>query len=197
MKGGKKYKSGRQVETKVEFHEVDWAEGQTVGRVLKALGDRNLLVFCNDTKERICHIRGAIHKRVRITVGDVVLLSLRSEGMNVVHSTQTDKGDILVKYEREHHKQLKSIPGVNPALFTNIEVMDSRQRAAGISAESYDDGIEFDYGSDDSDEEGETTEDGKKREEKKQAEEAKRAAARSTKTAAAVNDDDTVNIDAI
>ncbi len=196
MKGGKKYKSGKQVETKIEFHEVDWAEGQTVGRVLKALGDRNLLVFCNDTKERICHIRGAIHKRVRITVGDVVLLSIRAEGMNITHSTQKDKGDILVKYEREHHKQLKSIPGVNPALFTHIEVLNSRQRAEGISADSYDDGIEFDYGSDNSDEEGDASEDGKKREEKKQVEEAKRAAARSSKTAAAA-DDDSVDIDAI
>ena len=198
MKGGKKYKAGKQVETTSEFYEVNWSDGQTVGRVLKALGDRNLLVFCNDTKERICHIRGAIHKRDRITVGDIVLLSIRADGMNVTQSTQKDKGDILIKYEREQHKNLKKLPGVNPSLFTAIEVLNPSQRAAGITPQMSEDGIEFDYGSDgDSDEENkDASEDGAKREEKKLAEEAKRAAARSAKTAT-INEDDSVDIDAI
>lgn len=197
FKGGKKYKAGKQVETKVDFYDVNWSEGQSVGRILKPLGDRNMLVFCNDGKERICHIRGAIKKSQRITVGDLVLISIRAQEMNATQSTQKDKGDILVKYEREQYKQLKKFPGVNATLFTNIEVLDSRQRAAGISPDMHEDGIEFDYGSDgDSSDEGNSSEEGVKREEKKQVEDAKRATARTAKTAA-VNDDDAVDIDAI
>lgn len=198
FKGGKKYKSGKHTEVKLDFYEIDWSSGQSVGRILKPLGDRNMLVFCHDNKERICHIRGAIKKSQRITVGDLVLISIRAQGMNATQTTQKDKGDILVKYEREQHRQLKKL-GVNPSLFTNIEVLDERQRASGVNPQISEDGIEFDYGSDsvDSDsEEGDTSEEEKNREEKKQVEEAKRTTARTAK-AMIVNEDDSVDIDAI
>jgi translation initiation factor 1A len=199
FKGGKKYKAGKQTETKAEFYEVDWSSGQSVGRILKPLGDRNMLVFCHDNKERICHIRGAIKKSERITVGDLVLISIRAQEMNVTQSTQKDKGDILVKYDREQHRQLKKL-GVNPALFTNIEVMDSKQRASGQTPQMAEDGIEFDYGSDDDSdddsESGDSSEEDAKREVKKRVEETKRATAREAK-AVTVNEDDSIDIDAI
>lgn len=199
VKGGKKYKAGKHTETKLEFYEVDWEAGQSVGRILKPLGDRNMLVFCHDNKERICHIRGAIKKSERITVGDLVLISIRAQEMNVTQTTQKDKGDILVKYDREQHKQLKKL-GVNPALFTNIEVMDSKQRASGKTPQMTEDGFEFDHGSDNESENdsesGNSSEEDAKREAKKRAEEAKRATARDAK-AVTVNEDDSIDIDAI
>jgi translation initiation factor 1A len=199
FKGGKKYKAGKHTETKAEFYEVDWSAGQSVGRILKPLGDRNMLVFCHDNKERICHIRGAIKKSERITVGDLVLISIRAQEMNATQSTQKDKGDILVKYEREQHRQLKKI-GVNPALFTTIEVLNPKQRAEGVNPQTNEDGIEFDYGSDEddsSDEDGNSSEEEKKRDDKKRVEETKRAAARTNKVTSSGADDDTVDIDAI
>lgn len=199
-KGGKKFKSGKHTETKLEFYDVDWEAGQSVGRILKPLGDRNMLVFCHDNKERICHIRGAIKKSERITVGDLVLISIRAQEMNVTQTTQKDKGDILVKYDREQHRQLKKL-GVNPALFTTIEVLNPKQRAEGINPQMSEDGIEFDYGSDgdesDSDSEsGDSSEEDAKREAKKRVEETKRATAREAKTVT-VNEDDSIDIDAI
>lgn len=190
------------MDTKLDFYDVNWSEGQSVGRILKPLGDRNMLVFCNDNQERICHIRGAIKKSQRITVGDIVLLSIRSQEMNASQSTQKDKGDILVKYEREQYKQLKKFNGVNATLFTNIEVLDSRQRALGVNPQMSEDGIEFDYGSngeDSSDEDGKSSEESAKREEKKRLEDTKRAAARTQKVGdvAGGGEDDSIDIDAI
>jgi translation initiation factor 1A len=195
-KGGKKYKSGKHTEKKVEFYEVNWDEGQSVGRILKALGDRNMLVFCNDNKERVCHIRGTIKPSERITVGDLVLISIRSQEMNMTQSSQKDKGDILLKYDRDHHKQLKKL-GVNPVLFTSVELLDAKQRAEGKTKQLVDDGFEFDHESDtESSEEGGSSEEEAKREAKKRVEETKRATAREAK-AVTVNEDDSIDIDAI
>ena len=184
FKGGKKYKSGKGMETKADMHEINEADGQMVGRVLKGLGDRNMLLYCNDGKERIAHIRGGLRKKVaRIEIGDVVLFSVRSleEG-----SAMKDRGDILAKYEREVHGQLKKLPGINPSLFVNIE------RGGSGAVQADEDGFEFDYGSGE-EEEGEGGEgDGAAREKRKEAEEKKRAAARDTKQLG-----DELNIDAI
>jgi translation initiation factor 1A len=180
----------------VEFYEVDWESGQSIGRILKPLGDRNMLVFCNDNKERVCHIRGTIKPSERITVGDLVLISIRSQEMNMTQSSQKDKGDILLKYDREQHKQLKKL-GVNPVLFTSVELLDAKQRAEGKTKQLVDDGFEFDNASDtESSEEGGSSEEEAKREAKKRVEETKRATAREAK-AVTVNEDDSIDIDAI
>ncbi len=192
MKGGKKYKSGKHAETKVEVHEINEDDGQMVGRVIKNLGDRNMMVYCNDGKERVSHIRGGLRKKVaKIEMGDIVLVSLRSMEKG---SPLENRADILAKYERETHGILKKTNGINPSLFLTVETMDSRTRAAGG-----DDGFEFDYGSGGEEEEGaaggaETA--AAAREKRKEAEEKKRAAARSAKNG---GDDDggAINIDDI
>ena len=195
FKGGKKYKSGKGTETKADLHEINAEDGQMVGRVLKSLGDRNMLIYCNDGRERIAHIRGGLRKKVaKIEVGDVVLISLRSteEG-----SALKDRGDILAKFERETHSQLKKQDGINPSLFLNIETWDTRQRAAGFKPED-DCGFEFDQESENEDEAaaalGGMTAEGA-REKRKEVEEKKRAAARSTKQG--IDGDGDINIDDI
>jgi initiation factor 1A len=55
-------------------------EDQQYGRVLRALGDRRMLCFCNDGVDRICKIRGKLCRgpgKQRIEVGDIVILSFR------------------------------------------------------------------------------------------------------------------------
>ena len=196
LKGGKKYKSSKGGETVAEFHEIDASEGQSVGRVVKKLGDRNFMLWCNDGVERIAHVRGKMRKRVWIDVGDIVLYSERGENLQVVNSNKsTDRGDILAKYDRGVYSQLKKYPGVNPKLFTNVETLDDAQRAAGGEDDF---GFTFDAGGE-SDEEGDGEPTAAQRAAKKTEEEKKRAAARNTKLVGggASAGDDEVDIDAI
>jgi len=192
FKGGKKYKSGKHTETKVEIHEINEADGQMIGRVIKNLGDRNMMVYCNDGKERVSHIRGGLRKKTaKIEIGDIVLISLRSIDPG---SPLENRGDILAKYERETHGQLKKMKEINPKIFLTVET-------TGTKVEN-DDGFEFDYGSGDEKEDDEDDKDDpesaeKKREKRKEAEEKKRAAARSVKQSAGDDDGGGINIDDI
>lgn len=176
--GGKKYKSSKHGEGGAEFHEI--GEGQTVARVIKNLGNRNLMVYCNDNEERMAHIRGGLRKKeARIEVGDLVLISLRGDGMRVLgdDADAKNRGDILAKYEREVHSILKKTAGVNRKLFTPLERMDERSRAAAYNENEDDIGFTFEEKSDDEEEE---QEDGLNKEEIAKAREA-RAAMRAKK----------------
>lgn len=130
--GGKNYKKSKHGDDdNVVF--IERQEDQQYGRVVRVLGNGNMLIYCNDNKERICHIRGAIRKRVWINLGDVVLVSLRDFG-------EADRGDILAKYEPKHYSKLKKEPGVNAILFNNLE-----GKGATGPEEEDDEGIEFDH----------------------------------------------------
>ncbi len=168
--GGKKYKAGKGGNELVEMHEIDWDGGQMPGRVIRNLGDRNLLIYCNDNIERICHIRGGLRKgSCFLEVGDIVLLSVRSEGMRASEGTTKLKGDILDKFARETHRLLKRDENVNDRLFVNIEQMDARQRAdKDHMGEDNDIGFIIEHGSD-SEEEDDEDETGKTSEEMKAA----------------------------
>jgi translation initiation factor 1A len=193
--GGKKYKAGKHdASSKAELHEIDASQGQMIGRIIKGLGDRNMLLYCNDGKERIAHIRGGLRKKVaKLETGDIVLFSLRAEGMNATQGKVLDKGDILAKYEREVHSQLKKMEGVNPRLFTQVEIMDVKQRASGIIPVD-DCGFDMD-GSEDEEEDDEDSELLKEeRLKKKTAEEMKRSNERFVKN---VGKEDDIDIDAI
>jgi len=122
LKGGKKYKAGKHSDTKAEFHEI--GEDQMVARVLKHLGDRNVLVYCNDGKDRIAHIRGGLSKKKAfIETGDLILISLRTTGLDTDNKKQ-DRGDVLAKYDHELLGQLKKVEGINKNLFLQMETMD-------------------------------------------------------------------------
>jgi translation initiation factor 1A len=177
FKGGKKYKSSKHSEGNAEMHEI--CEGQTIGRVIRVLGNRNMLVFCNDNKERLAHIRGGLRKKEAcIEVGDIVLVSLRGDGMRLCQESNgdtKDKSDLLAKYEREVHSQLKKVAGVNKKLFLQLEKMDERSRTAPMTAEEEDFGFVFEQDSEDEDEEI-SDEEGKDKEEIAKAREARRKA---------------------
>jgi translation initiation factor 1A len=74
-------------------------EGQTYGKITKLLGSCRMMVSCADGVERMGHVRGALHKRVWVGVGDIVLVSLRS--------FQDKKGDILYKYSYDELSLLR------------------------------------------------------------------------------------------
>lgn len=123
--GGKKYKSSKHSEPKgkTEFVEVDESDGQMVGRVMKLLGQRRALIYCNDAVQRICKIRGKIAKRVWIHAGDVVLISLREMGgaTSVQEDVSQERGDILAKYEPEVYSRLKKEYNLNEKLFVQTD----------------------------------------------------------------------------
>lgn len=196
LQGGKKYKAGKHVQVASLYHEIDKAAGQMVGRVLKNLGDRNVMVYCNDNRERLCHIRGGLSKKkCLIEVGDIVLISIRAEGMECTQGDSLDRGDILTKYAREWYSQLKKEPGINTKLFKQLELMDARQRAMR-DVEEDDCGFIIEEASESEDEkDGEDEESKEDRKKKKDAAEKKRAEARQQKETARAGDGDTSDVD--
>jgi initiation factor 1A len=44
---------------------------------MKMLGNGRLTAFCFDGKNRLCHIRGKLRKKVWINTGDIILVGLR------------------------------------------------------------------------------------------------------------------------
>jgi translation initiation factor 1A len=115
--GGKKYKKTKHVSEVPVF--VEAKEDQMYGRVIQVLGNRNTLTFCNDNIIRLCHIRGSIRKDMWISVGDIVLISIRDFLCDKRDKYQ--KGDILYKYDRDLYSKLKKEEGINIKLFLNIE----------------------------------------------------------------------------
>lgn len=98
-KGGKKYKKKKtvtDVERPLEFK----IEGQEYCQVVKLLGNCRLEGQCFDGKTRLCHIRGSMRKKVWLTSGDIVLVSLRD--------FEDAKCDVILKYTVKEARNLKS-----------------------------------------------------------------------------------------
>jgi translation initiation factor 1A len=126
-KGGKGYKKKKKVSGPVEPIYIERAADQQVARVVRLLGNRNVLCYCNDNRLRICHICGRMKGRVWIEPGDVVLISVRDterEGTG-----DANRGDILAKYPVEHLYKLRREKGVNEKLFMKLETMDGMNLA--------------------------------------------------------------------
>jgi len=161
-KGGKKYKSTKGAEETIDYHEI--GKDQYVGKVIRSMGNSQVLVYCNDDKVRLCHMRGSLKKkRIFINVGDIVLLSLRELGAgltgakgNLVKSKEIsiEKGDILAKYNPEIHNKLKREPSVNPRIFLTADMLINN--SAGLPS---DDDIEFEFESDEKEDSQEDSDD--------------------------------------
>ncbi len=100
-KGGKgqksKKKSGSEPSAKRDL--VIKEEGQEYAQVLRMLGNGRLEAYCYDGKNRLCHIRGKMRKKIWIAQGDTVLIGLRD--------FQDDKADVIHKYTPDEARQLK------------------------------------------------------------------------------------------
>jgi translation initiation factor IF-1 len=127
------------------------------------------MLYCNDNKERIGHIRGGLSKKkATIEVGDIILYSNRADGLG--SSTTKERTDILEKYNHDIIHDLKKQPFVNPKLFLQLE-----RRTELIGDIKPDEAFEFDVVSEDESVDSET------RTAAKNVEEKKRSYARNTK----------------
>lgn len=156
LTGGKNYKKSKQTGSIVKPF-LEKGADQLYARILRNLGGRNMLVYCNDNKVRLCHICGAMKKFNWLNVGDLVLVSLRDfEKKPEVGSKEYEKGDILAKYDSEHISRLKKMPDINPKLFMQLETVDGKilaelgdkykeQGKALLPGEEDDGGIVFEH----------------------------------------------------
>ncbi len=138
--GGKGYKKGKGAgDTAPEFPEP--GEGTLFARVLRTLGNCRIIAYCNDNERRICHIRGAMRKRVWINAGDVILVSTRDFEGGLGGGAGADTGDalskkfenadVLAKYDPKHYARLKKEPGFNTQLLVELEKIDFDANGVG------------------------------------------------------------------
>ncbi len=131
-----------------------------------------MLVYCNDNKIRLCHICGGMKKSSWLTVGDLILVSLRDFEKKPEPGSKDryEKGDILHKYDPDHLGKLKKVPGINAKLFMQLETMDGTILAAigekenatrGTKLQDDEGGIEFDRGDGEDDDEEASDDEGK------------------------------------
>jgi translation initiation factor 1A len=131
MKGGSGYKKKKKGGGDEEAIIIaDMADDQMFGRVTKILGNCNLLVYCEDNRERICHIRGKMRSRMFVHTGDIVILSTRDFEKDT--SSKIPRGDICHKYDAKHHSALrKKFPDMNPLLFMIVDAHGTKQSNEG------------------------------------------------------------------
>jgi initiation factor 1A len=142
IKGGKSYKKTKHGVEDSVF--IGRAPDQMYGRVIKNLGGMNLLVFCNDNYERICHIRGSMQRRGRLREGDIVILSLRdfyNGGTKLVSGKE--RGDIVTVCEPKFYSHLRKDETINQKLFIVLEVLEEKSRKA--LPEASEGGFDFGY----------------------------------------------------
>ena len=125
IKGGKNYKKSKNTPDDPIFIEAE--AGQLHGRIVRNLGNSNMLVYCSDNKRRICHIRGAIRKKMWLGVGDIILVSVRE--FVKTDPGEFERGDILTKYDPAFFGRLKKTAGFNLRLFMDLEKLSDTSDA--------------------------------------------------------------------
>merc|ERR1719420_2821048 len=126
---GKNRRRGKNENEPVKRELIFKEDGQEYGQVLRMLGNGRLEAMCFDGTKRLCHIRGKMRKKVWVCQGDIVLVSLRD--------FQDEKGDIIVKYNADEARNLKTY-GELPE---NVKINETE-----VCEDLSDDGVEFDEG---------------------------------------------------
>ncbi len=165
QKGGKNYKKSKHATPQKATLALPEAD-QIFGRVIRNLGQRRMLVFSNDNKIRMCHIRGAMRRGSSwITIGDIVLISRRDFEKLPEKAGEYENADIISRYDKDLTNDLKKVPGINPKLFMQIESVDAKLLSDIISKKfeelkpEDDTGIEFAESSEEEEEDEEGKED--------------------------------------
>lgn len=130
-KGGKSFKKGKKVDTKSEL--IFKEDGQEYAQVLKLLGSSRLTVLCTDGKERLCTIRGKLVRRAWVSVGSIILVSLRD--------FEEGKCDMIHKYSDEEARNLRAYN----ELPHNMKLMADEGDGGGVAAIEDNDDIQFDF----------------------------------------------------
>jgi initiation factor 1A len=208
QKGGKNYKKSKHA-TPMKAQLFLPEQDQIFGRVIRNLGQRRMLVFSNDNKIRMCHIRGSMRRGSSwISVGDIVLITRRDFEKASEKSTDYENADIIARYDKDLVSDLKKVEGINPKLFMQIETADGKILNE-ICSKKYDDlqdkdddgGIEFAESSDEEDNEDESEETKNEKKEKGKrgwkAERSKQEGKQIDNDVHERNNDDDINIDDI
>jgi len=100
-KGGKNRRRGKNENDVLKRELIKKDDvNQAYAQVQKMLGNGRLMAFCFDGKQRLCHIRGKLRKKVWINTGDIILVGLRDY--------QDDKADVILKYTADEARVLKN-----------------------------------------------------------------------------------------
>lgn len=97
-KGGKNRRRGKNDALRQKRLLLFKEDLQEYAQVTKTLGSGWFEANCFDGKQRRCHVRGSMKKRVWVETGDIVLVSLREY--------EDDKADIIHKYYEGEAVQL-------------------------------------------------------------------------------------------
>lgn len=134
-KGGKNRRRGKNdTGFKRELQLRD--EGQEYAQVTKMLGSGRVECQCFDGEQRHAHIRGKMRKKVWISQGDIVLLSIRE--------FQPEQADVILKYHPDEARALKA----QGELPENTNITEGDKFGS-------DDECNFEFDNDDDDEEDE------------------------------------------
>jgi len=101
-RGGKNRRRAKNTSNDVKRELVFKEQDQEYAQVLKMLGGGRCDLYCFDGVKRLGTIRGKLVKRVWITQGDIVLVSLRE------FQKDSKKCDIAHKYFADEAKKLKA-----------------------------------------------------------------------------------------
>lgn len=120
--GGKKHKRSKNITQPCNISRpltlID-PDSEKYGYVMSAMGDCRMRCYCEDQKERIGIIRGNMRKRTYVSIGDIVILSMRS--------FQDDKADIRHIYNSDEVIQLTNygeIKNINKYKTMNVNRYD-------------------------------------------------------------------------
>lgn len=105
------------------FRGLVWFLCAEYAKVLRMLGNGRLEAYCFDGKTRQCHIRGKMRKKVWVSAGDIVLVSLRDY--------QDEKGDVILKYAPDEARQLKALGQLPESVVIN-DTADGEDEEGGF-----------------------------------------------------------------
>merc|ERR1712150_296042 len=130
-KGGKNKRRGKKTTDEVQRELIIKEPGQEYARVVRMLGNGRLEAQCFDGKNRLCHIRGKMIKKVWVVQGDIILIGLRSY--------EDKKADVILKYRADEARKLKQqghIPEASIEGNADSKLDDGFEAACGFDFEA-------------------------------------------------------------
>jgi translation initiation factor 1A len=123
--GGKKHKRSKNITQPCNltrnFTLAD-PESEKYGYVISAMGDCRMKCYCEDKIERVGIIRGNMRKRIFISIGDIVIMSMRS--------FQDNKADITKVYNSDEVINLTQYGEINN--ICNYKNMNNKEHESDI-----------------------------------------------------------------
>ncbi|ODV95615.1 hypothetical protein PACTADRAFT_42224, partial [Pachysolen tannophilus NRRL Y-2460] len=99
--GGKNRRRGKNDNEGQKRELILREDGQEYAQITKMLGNGRVEATCFDGVKRMAHIRGKLRKKVWMSQGDIILVSLRD--------FQDDQCDVVHKYNLDEARTLKTM----------------------------------------------------------------------------------------